>query len=278
MLEVIPPNSLEEWLNSTAVSGEEKNFEFKDLIMIDGAVLFLCWLSKSGTREKLLIGMRSVGYFKPFNAAVFNLTVIFRAHRGQKNLDAFNKVTIYIILQSTISFILPLHSSIQKVTIQYVLKTYPEVTRLMLGTSHLISPTNFENYISNGFPVDHISGVGYEYLEMVDIDAVEYPSDSEYINQIGNTRDWDTWNTGKWRWNKITRHYHEGRWRRNFFKKSPLSGGYGEHKHTLVAEFPPYLLLKAKQRRDLRDLRAAAIKQSNEDSRNMLGHGTIETK
>ena len=276
MLEVIPPNSLEEWLNSTAVSGEEKNFEFKDLIMIDGAVLFLCWLSKSGTREKLLIGMRSVGYFKPFNAAVFNLTVIFRAHRGQKNLDAFNKVTIYIILQSTISFILPLHSSIQKVTIQYVLKTYPEVTRLMLGTSHLISPTNFENYISNGFPVDHISGVGYEYLEMVDIDADDYPSDSEYIRSIGTTSEWNTWNTCRWRWNKIKRHYYDGRWRRGFGQYRPLSGGYGEEKHTLVAELPAHLLLKAKLEREKIDLREAAIKKSNDDSRNMLGHGSIE--
>ena len=126
--------------------------------MIDGSVLFLCWLSKSGRREKELIGMRSVGYFKPFNAAVLNLTVIFDKHRGQKNLDAFNKVTIYVSLQSTIYFFLHINFSIQKVTIQYVLKTYPQVQRLMLGTSQLISKTNFENYINNGFPVDSSSG------------------------------------------------------------------------------------------------------------------------
>ena len=275
MLEVIPPESLEEWLKSTAVSGSRKNFELKDLVMIDGAVLFLCWLSKSGSREKQLIGMRSVGYFKPFNAAVLNLTVIFRAHRGQKNLDAFNKVTIYVMLQSTIYFFLPLNYSIQKVTIQYVLNTYPEVKRLMLGTSHLISKTNFENYISNGFPIDHINGVGYEYLEMVDIDADGYPSDSSYINTIGNTSEWNTWNTGKWRWNKITRHYHEGVWRRNFGYNRPLSGGYGEDKHTLVAEFPPHLLLRAKNQRELR---AAAIKKSNEDAKKMLGFGSIVPK
>ena len=113
MLEVIPSESLEEWLKSTAVSGSRKNFQLNDLVMIDGSVLFLCWLSKGGRVEKELIGMRSVGYFKPFKAAVLNLTVIFEKHRGQKNLDAFNKVTIYCSLQTLIYFILHFIISLQ---------------------------------------------------------------------------------------------------------------------------------------------------------------------
>ena len=208
--------------------------------------------------------MRSVGYFKPFNAAVLNLTVIFDKHRGQKNLDAFNKVTIYVSLQSTIYFFLHINFSIQKVTIQYVLKTYPQVQRLMLGTSQLISKTNFENYINNGFPVDSSGGEGYEYLEMTDIDADGYPSDSTYINTIGNTLDWKTWNTGKWRWNRITRFLHEGVWRRNFGVDTPVSGGYGEDKHTLVAEFPPHLLMREIQ-----------VRKSNEDASKKTGGGML---
>ena len=96
MLKVIPSDLLREFLDSTAVSGSNKNFLLKDLVMIDGSVLFLCWLSKGGKQEKELIGMRTVGYFEPFRAAVLNLTVIFENHRGQKNLDSFNKVTFYV--------------------------------------------------------------------------------------------------------------------------------------------------------------------------------------
>ena len=96
MLKVIPSDLLREFLDSTAVSGSNKNFKLKNLVMIDGSVLFLCWLSKCGKQEKELIGMRTVGYFEPFKAAVLNLTVIFKNHRGQKNLDSFNKVTSYV--------------------------------------------------------------------------------------------------------------------------------------------------------------------------------------
>ena len=96
MLKVIPFESLLEFLNNTAVSGSKKNFRLNELVMIDGSVLFLCWLSKGGKKEKELIGMRTVGYFQPFKAAVLNLTVIFEKHRGQKNLDSFNKVTFYV--------------------------------------------------------------------------------------------------------------------------------------------------------------------------------------
>ena len=42
MLDVIPSESLAEFLNSTVVSGSRKNFRLKDLVMIDGSVMFVC--------------------------------------------------------------------------------------------------------------------------------------------------------------------------------------------------------------------------------------------
>ena len=92
-MKVIPSDLLREFLDSTAVSGSNKNVKLKNLVMIDGSILFLCWLSKCGKQKKELIGMRTVEYFEPVKAAVLNLTVIFKNHRGQKNLDSFNKVT-----------------------------------------------------------------------------------------------------------------------------------------------------------------------------------------
>ena len=81
MLKNIPVESIVEFLDKTAVSGSKKNFWLNQLVMIDGSVLFLCWLSKGGKKEKELIGMRTVSYFQPFKAAVLNLTVIFQKHR-----------------------------------------------------------------------------------------------------------------------------------------------------------------------------------------------------
>ena len=108
-----------------------------------------------------------------------------------------------------------------------------------------------------------------------DIDADGYPSDSTYINTIGDTVAWDTWNTGKWRWSRIKRHFHNGVWRRNMGIDTPISGGYGEDKHTLVAEFPPHLLIRAMKERELK---VAAAKKSNEDAARMLGHGSLGPK
>ena len=96
--------------------------------------------------------------------------------------------------------------SMQKVTIEYVLKTFSDALRLMLATSDHISPINFNNYINNGFPVDSSNKEGYEYLEMTDIDADGFPSDSIYLDALGNTAAWKVWNAGKWRWNIIKRY------------------------------------------------------------------------
>ena len=132
---------------------------------------------------------------------------------------------------------------------EYVLKTYPDVVRLMLGTSVHFSEVNFNNYIRNGFPVDSPSNVGYQYLKMVDMDEDNYPSDSPFINSIGDTSAWKTWNDGRCCWQKFKRIFIDGRWRRNQGYDVPTTGGYGIDKHTLVCEFPPYLLLTAAERR-----------------------------
>ena len=94
---MMPDGRIEEFLDNAAVGGNDNGFKLEELQMIDNSVMFLCWLSKGGTEHKELIGMRTVGYFKPFKADVVNLTVIFMQHRGQKNLDAFNKVIYHLI-------------------------------------------------------------------------------------------------------------------------------------------------------------------------------------
>ena len=132
---------------------------------------------------------------------------------------------------------------------EYVLKTYPDVVRLMLATSVHFSEVNFHNYIRNGFPVDSPSDVGYQYLQMVDIDEDGYPSDSPFINSIGNTSQWKHWNDGRVRWQRIRKIKIDGRWRYNRGYDVPTTGGYGIDKHTLVCDFPPYLLLAAAEKR-----------------------------
>ena len=53
---------------------------------------------------------------------------------------------------------------------------------------------------------------------------------------------------------------------------TPITGGYGVHKHTLVAEFLPHLLMRAMKKRESNE---AAAKKSNEDAAKMLGHGSL---
>ena len=132
--------------------------------------------------------------------------------------------------------------SVHKVIIEYVLKTYP-------ATSEHISKVNFNNYINNGFPVESSNKKGYEYLEMTDIDADGFPSDSLYLDSFRDTSAWDVWNAGKWRWNRVIRTKVGGIWRRDMGHNIPLSGGYGFDKHTLVCEFPGHLLRVARAAR-----------------------------
>ena len=84
---------------------------------------------------------------------------------------------------------------------------------------------------------------------MTDIDAVGYPSDSEYLDTFGDTAAWKVWNEGKWRWNRLKRYRVRGVMRRDMGIDTPISGGYGEDKHTLVAEFPDHLLRAASKAR-----------------------------
>ena len=84
---------------------------------------------------------------------------------------------------------------------------------------------------------------------MVDIDEDGYPSDSPFINSIGNTSQWKHWNDGRCRWQRIRKIKIDGRWRYNRGYDVPTTGGYGIDKHTLVCDFPPYLLLAAAEKR-----------------------------
>ena len=83
------------------MAGQGQILNLQDLVLIDDARLLCCWLSAAGSAEKELIGMRTVGYFAPFKAAVINLTVILSDHRTNKNLDPMNKVSsiyVYVII------------------------------------------------------------------------------------------------------------------------------------------------------------------------------------
>ena len=48
--------------------------------------------------------------------------------------------------------------------------------------------------------------------------------------------------------------------------KPPVSSGYGKDKHTLVAEFPPHLLMMEIQ-----------VRKTNEDASKNFGCGTLQS-
>ena len=99
--EEVPAAKIKEFLSNIAVSGMGRILTLRELILVDDGRLLCCWLSAAGSAEKELIGMRTVGYFAPFKAAVINLTVILSDHRTNKNLDPMNKVSsiyVYVII------------------------------------------------------------------------------------------------------------------------------------------------------------------------------------
>ena len=121
-----------------------------------------------------------------------------------------------------------------KVTIEYVLNKFPSARRIMLATTKEMSKINYENYLKAGFPIPGSDGLGYEYLPMTNIDADDYPEDCQYVDRIGDTKAWNTWNDGKWDWLPSEDNPDEG-------FDIPISGGYGRDKHTFIAEFPSHL-------------------------------------
>ena len=77
---------------------------------------------------------------------------------------------------------------------------------------------------------------------MTDIDEGGYPSDFPYLDNIGDTATWDVWHACTWRWIRVNRVRYRGYMCCGMLYNIPLSGGYGEDNHTLVAEFPDHLL------------------------------------
>ena len=82
-----------EFLRNPAVSGGDNKFWLEDLVLIYGAKIICCWLSKSGDRENVSVGIQSMGFSKPFKSAIVNLTVILEDHCTNKNLDSMNEVS-----------------------------------------------------------------------------------------------------------------------------------------------------------------------------------------
>ena len=135
MLRIIPITKLTEFLMSKAVSNGNTNFKLNYMCMLNSACPLLCWISKADTTEKELIGMHTVGYFLPLKAAILNLTAIFKDHHGQRKLDPINKVAYFVFQQLTYyCFLFIMTYCFHKVTIEYVLKKYPEARRVMLST------------------------------------------------------------------------------------------------------------------------------------------------
>ena len=187
-----------EYLAHPVVCGKGKPaIKADDLQLIDGAVFLKAYMSPLGSADKTLIGCRQVAYFKPLNMIVLNTTVIFDAHQKQKNLDP-----------------------LQKCTSDYMHKKYPDATRIGVVTSPDLSPENWQNYTTNGFPWNNGDGT-YRYLKMINIDDESYEGGE---HDSGPDDAWDTWT--------------EGRFRNVKGYDTLVSGGYGQHGFTLVAMLP----------------------------------------
>ncbi len=210
--EDVPADKLAEFLINDAVSGGDENFALEDLTLIDDGRILCCWQSPPGTEAKYLTGMRVVAYFEPLRTAVLNLTVIFEDHRGQKNLDPINKVTV-----------------------EYIRSELPEAKYIMLATTTEISEANYTNYTATGFPWLRSGGEGYDYLKMTDIDHDDFVDDG-FTAEIGSDESWDLWTEGKTKWQG--KRQRNGKRSRTHGWNVPVTGGYGKDKHTLVAKLP----------------------------------------
>ena len=188
----------EEYLSAPIVCGEgQVAISARDMRFIDNAVLLVAYVSPSGSSEATLIGCRQVAYFAPLDMIVLNTTVIFGDGLGQKNLDP-----------------------IQKMTSDYIRQVYPSATRAAVVTSEELSPANWMNYTTNGFPWRR-GGGSYDYLPMVNIDDLAYASGE---HDAGQDEAWKIWDKGKM-------HNYKG-------YLNCVSGGYGQHGCTLVAMIP----------------------------------------
>ena len=104
-------------------------------------------------------------------------------------------------------------------TSDYIRRTYPSATRVAVVTSEELSPANWKNYTTNGFP--WASAGAYNYLPMVNIDNPEYAGGE---HDAGPDEAWNIWAKGKMRNRKGY--------------ANCVSGGYGQYGYTLVAMIP----------------------------------------
>ena len=105
--------------------------------------MLVCSMSPAGSVDSIIIGARIVSYYKPFEAAVLNLTVIKEDNRGAKNLDPLNKMTT-----------------------DKLIKLFPDMQRVMLATSATFSPANFKNYTTTGLPFKQPEDKEYTFVKM----------------------------------------------------------------------------------------------------------------
>ena len=105
----------------------------------------------------------------------------------------------------------------------------------MLATCEAYNPENYRNYTKVGLPVLPENGVGCTYHKMIDVDAPGH-KDKAFDRRVGNDDAWELWTKGRFTFcGKILRN---GKRSKKVGTKTPVTGGYGCDKHTLVVELP----------------------------------------
>ena len=132
----------------------------------------------------------------------------------------------------------------------YICRNYPLAKFVMLATCQAYNPANYSNYLKSGMPVPNQGG-GYMNVPMVDVDHPDH-DDKEFDKRVGDDDAWELWTTGQWKW--TGRMLTSGQRSKSQGTRSPLTGGYGSDKHTLVAELPLFLGITILSRSFLFDL------------------------
>ena len=114
---------------------------------------------------------------------------------------------------------------------------FPDAKFLMLATTPQWNEANYKNYMSQGFPVMNETRENYQYMKMRDVDHPDY-DDDDFDWSVGNKKVWERWTFGTTEFlGKVLK---SGKRSKSHGYMVPVSGGYGENKHTLVCVLPSY--------------------------------------
>ena len=114
---------------------------------------------------------------------------------------------------------------------------FPEAKFLMLATTPKWNQVNYNNYMSQGFPVRNEAGDQYDFMKMVDVDHPDH-NDDEFDFSVGSKAVWDRWTFGTTEFQGMV--LKSGKLSKVNGHMVPLSGGYGKNKRTLVGVLPSF--------------------------------------